>query len=115
MINQRNNFIHNTGLRRDNSLVHLIDSFNENVDEEISVIEHSKYYEDNEFIEITSATPQKLSIINLNCQSLNAKFDELQVFISNICSNSTIDVITLQRPGLMIKQIYHYIIWKDLI
>ena len=97
MINQRNNFIHNTGLSKDNSLVHLIDSFNENVDEEISVIEHSKYYEDNEFIEISSATPRKLSIINLNCQSLNAKFDELQVFISNICSNSTIDVITLQE------------------
>ena len=77
--------------------MHLIDSLNENVDEEISVIEHSKYYEDNEFIEIASATPRKLSIINLNCQSLNAKFDELQVFISNICSNSTIDVITLQE------------------
>ena len=50
MINQRNNFIHNTGLSRDNSLVHHIDSLNENVDEEISVIEHSKYYEDNEFM-----------------------------------------------------------------
>ena len=50
MINQRNNFIHNTGLSRDNSLVHLIDSLNENVDEEISVKEYSKYYEDNEFI-----------------------------------------------------------------
>ena len=33
----------------------------------------------------------------MNCQSLNAKFDKLQVFISNICSNSTIDVITLQE------------------
>ena len=100
---------------RDNSLVHLNDFLNENVDEEISVIEHSKYYEDNDFIEITSATPRKLSIINLNCQSLNAKFDELQVFIFNICRNSAIDVITLQETCLMIKQIYHYIIWKDLI
>ena len=97
MINKRNNFIHNTGLSRDNLLVHFIDSLNENVDEEISVIEHSKYYEDHEFIEITSATPRKLSIINLNCQSLSAKFDELQVVISNACSNSTIDVITLQE------------------
>ena len=35
MINQRNNFIHNTGLSRDNSLVHLIDSLNENVDKKL--------------------------------------------------------------------------------
>ena len=94
MINQRNNFIHNTGLSRDNSLVHLFDFPNKNVDKEISVIEHSKYYEDNKFIEIKNAVPRKLSIINLSCQSLNAKF---QVSISNICSKSKIDVITLQE------------------
>ena len=91
MINQRNNFIHNTGLSRDNSLVHLIDSLNKNVDEEISVIEHSKYYEDNDFTEIRSTTPRKLSIINLNCQSLNTKFDELQVFISNTLQETWFD------------------------
>ena len=28
-------------------------------------IEHSKFYEDNEFIEITSATPRKLSIMTM--------------------------------------------------
>ena len=70
MNNQRNNFIHNTGLSRDNSLVHLNDSLIKNVDEEISVIEHSKYFEDNDFIEMTSVTPRKLSIMNLNSQSL---------------------------------------------
>ena len=38
MINTNYDFIHNTGLSKDNSLVHLIDSLNENMEEEISMI-----------------------------------------------------------------------------
>ena len=38
MINTNYDFIHNTGLRKDSSLVHLIDSLNENMEEEISMI-----------------------------------------------------------------------------
>ena len=57
---------------------------NENVDKEISMREHSKYYENNEIIEITKCYSSKLSILNLNCQNLNAKFYELQVFISKL-------------------------------
>ena len=99
MINTNYNFIHNTGLSKDNSLVHLIDSLNENMEEEISMIEHSRYYEDVEFARITNS-PRKLSMINLNCQCLNAKFEELQVFISEIRHYSGIDVITLQETWI---------------
>ena len=67
MINTNYDFIHNTGLSKDNSLVHLIDSLNENMEEEISMIEHSRYYEDVEFARITNS-PRNLSMINLNCQ-----------------------------------------------
>ena len=89
MINMNYDYIHNTGLSKDNSLVHLIDSLNENMEEEINMIEYSRYYELGiEFVRITSS-PRKLSIINLNCQCFNAKFDdELQIFISEICNNS---------------------------
>ena len=65
MINTNYDFIHNTGLSKDNSLVHLIDSLNENMEEEISMIEHSRYYEDVGFARITNS-PRKLSMINLN-------------------------------------------------
>ena len=100
MINTNYDFIHNIGLSKDNSLVHLIDSLNENMKEEISMIEHSRYYEDVEFVRITNS-PRKLRTINLfNCQCLNAKFEELQVFISEICHNSGIDVITLQETWI---------------
>ena len=71
----------------------------ENMGEEISMIEHSRYYEDVKFARITNS-PRKLSMINLNCQCLNAKFEELQVFISEICHNSGIDVITLQETWI---------------
>ena len=36
MVNTNDDFIHNTGLSKDNSLVNLIDSLNENMEEEIS-------------------------------------------------------------------------------
>ena len=76
MINTNYDFIHNPGLSKDNSLVHLIDLLNENMEEDISMIEHSRYYEDVKFARITNS-PKKLSMINLNCQCLNAKFEEL--------------------------------------
>ena len=60
MINTNCDFIHNTGLSKDNSLVHLIDSLNENMEEEINMIEHSRYYEDIEFVRKTSS-PKKLA------------------------------------------------------
>ena len=99
MINTNYDFIHNTGLSKNNSLVHLIESLNVNMEEEISMIEHSRYYEDVEFARITNC-PRNLSMINLNCQCLNAKFEELQVFISESCHNSGIDVITLQETWI---------------
>ena len=39
-------------------------------------------------------------MINLICQCLNVKFEELQIFISEICHNSGIDVITLQETWI---------------
>ena len=69
------------------------------MEEEISMIEHSRYYEDIEFARITNS-PRKLSMINLNCQCLNAKFEEIQGFISEICHNSGIDIITLQETWI---------------
>ena len=125
MINMNYDYIHNTGLSKDNSLVHLIDSLNENMEEEINTIEHSRYYELGiEFVRITSS-PRNLSIINLNCQCFNAKFDdELPIFISEICNNSGIDVITLQEslgyepagltvhpPPRMIESGFIFFVW----
>jgi len=90
-------FIHNSGLNVENSLTHLIDSMNTDIDEEINMVEHSRYYNDNDFIDTLQTQQSILSILNLNCQSLNAKFDQLQLYISKICQTAHIDVITLQE------------------
>ena len=89
-------FIH-SGLNEENSLSHLIDSMNLDIDDEINMVEHSRYYNDTDFIDMLQQQQSKLSILNLNCQSLNAKFDQFQCYISNICQSAHIDVITLQE------------------
>ena len=90
-------FILNNGLNEENSLSHLIDTINQDIDEEIRLVEHSRYYSDDDFLSILRTQKSTLNILNLNCQSLNAKFDELHTYISEICKFATIDVITLQE------------------
>ena len=44
-----NPFIHNIGLNEKNSLSHLLDHISPEIDNETTLIEHSKYYNDVEF------------------------------------------------------------------
>ena len=46
---QNNEFIHDTGLNEENSLMHLLDAICPNVENEAVLIEHSKYFDDLEF------------------------------------------------------------------
>ena len=41
-----NSFIHNMGLKEKNSLPHLLDRISLEMENETSLIEHSKYYND---------------------------------------------------------------------
>ena len=81
-------FMCNDGLNENNSLLHLIDTFNSDIDEEVSMFEHSRYYNDTEFIHMLRDQQSKLCILNLNCQSLNSKFDELSLYIYNLLQRS---------------------------
>ena len=52
------------------------------------MIEYSKYYSDSDFIQMYRETTSEISILNLNCGSLNAKFDKLKMFLATVDSQS---------------------------
>ena len=67
-------------------------------DHDIAIVKHSSYYTTDDFTNTRLATGS-LNILSLNCQSLNAKFNELQIFIEEMCHDQ-FGVICLQESWL---------------
>ena len=98
MIDINRNFVNNTDLNEENSLTHLIEYLDPIDEGEVNPIHHSNYYNNEEFKEAHTQTDVKLSILNLNCQCINSKFDKIKLFLEGIDNNSMpISVITLQE------------------
>ena len=92
------NFINNHDLNEQNSFTHLLESINPESEEGVNPINHSAYFCNNEFSGVLTQINSNLSILNLNCQSVNAKFDKLQIFLRCINNDlNSIHVITLQE------------------
>ena len=92
-----NPFIHNIGLNEENSLSHLLDHISPEIEHETTLIEHSKYYNDVEFKNVLQNTNSKISMLSLNCQSINAKFDKLKLFLAHVNIECPISVICIQE------------------
>ena len=90
-------FINNQNINESNSLVELIQHMDPDFEDEVNIIEHSKYYDEDEFKSMTECINGTLHILNLNCGGLSAKFNKLNLFLAN-CNHSRfpISVITLQ-------------------
>ena len=92
MVN-KNSFIHNTGLTKENSLLHLLDAISPQEENEANIIEHSKYYDDIDFNNALQSYNSKISMLSLNCQSISAKFHKLKlsnlIIISNLFIHNT--------------------------
>ena len=94
---QTNSFIHNTGLNEENSMPHLIDAISPDSENESTLIEHSKYYGDTEFEHALQQCNSKISMLSINCQSINAKFDKLKLFLDDVNTKNKISVICVQE------------------
>ena len=91
-------FLDDVNLSKDNSLTHLLNNERSIDDEEdISVIKHASYHTVTDFENINLAVGS-LNIMSLNCQSINAKFNELQIIVENL-NNNPVSVICLQKTG----------------
>ena len=90
-------FIHNTGLTEENSLVHLLDAISPQEENEVDIIEHSKYYDDKDFNNALQSYNSKISMLSLNCQSISAKFDKLKLFLDDVNNQNPILIKCIQE------------------
>ena len=71
-----------------NSLNHILNADvagkNEDIDYEITTIKHSPNLNNSEFSKILKENQLQFCILSLNIQSLNAKFDELVIFLHKL-------------------------------
>ena len=92
-----NSFIHNTGLNKENSLTHLLDVISPEIENEIDLIKSSKYYDDEDFKVKLNSINNGICIVSLNCQSINAKFEKLKLFLDDVKTQNPISVICIQE------------------
>ena len=89
--------------RYSTSLTHLLknnDRHDDNhEDHDITIVKHSSYYNTDDFTNTRLATGS-LNILSLNCQGLNAKFNELQIFMEDINCHNQFGVICVQERWL---------------
>ena len=101
MIHKQNEFMDNVGLTEDNSLVHLLNTYDCENDEEINILAHSKYYSTNDFGKLLDSKVG-FSILSLNIQNISSKFSNFETFLDSIerSSNNPISIIALQECWL---------------
>ena len=97
---QQNSFIDGIGLTETNSLIHLLDNNDTDDNNEVPIIKHSVYYGENEFSTML-AYNAGLSILSESIiQSINAKFDDFQSFVTRVNTSHPISATCLQECWL---------------
>ncbi len=76
-------FLCNLGGVETNSLLHKIDPYPEEYEEneEPIIIDHSSYYDIENLISVMKKNKKQFSIFSTNIESINAKIDDLKIFI----------------------------------
>ena len=85
MANIINTFVDNMQLGIANSLTHLLHSEN---NDQLNEIRHSPYVSDDELFQQRVNCKNGLSIISLNCQSLQTKFNYINLPIDKFVHNN---------------------------
>ena len=95
-MDRRNLFIDGVNLNETNSLKHLLENSEHDEDEEVNLIQHSLYYDVQEFVNIINAN-NGLSILDLNIQSINAKYDEFKICMEKVNIINPVSVVCLNE------------------
>ena len=71
------------------------------IDVEPGIMQHSSYNDDDSLTNLFEAKADALSILSLNCQSLNAKIDQINIKLQQLKSNGhEFSAICLQETWL---------------
>ena len=95
-MDRRNLFIDGVNLNETNSLKHLLENSEHDEDEEVNLIQHSLYYDVQEFVNMINAN-NGLSILDLNIQSINAKYDDFKIFMERVNIMNPVSVVCLNE------------------
>ena len=93
-----NTFINNQNFTESNNLTYLLG--NEDTTEEIVQVRLSPYIDIQEFCEKLHSVKSDLSIVSLNVQSINAKFDEFRIALTEINKKHHVSIICIQESWL---------------
>ena len=80
-------------MNQENSLMHLLDTISPDIENEVDLVQSSKYYDDENFKIELSSIYNKLFILSLNCQGINAKYKKLKLFLDDVNTQNPISVI----------------------
>ena len=94
-------FLETRNINEGNSLLDLMQNISPDSEDEVNFTDHSIYYNDQNYKECIARSNGALRILNLNCGGLNAKFDNLKIFLAE-CNNTMfpLHVITLQETHI---------------
>ena len=112
-MNNNNRFINDKGLSESTSFTHLLSDDDSSDTLDINIIKHSPYYSESDFHN-QQFKKGNFSMLSLNCQSINAKFDEVQLFMDRINRIAEVSVLCLQetwisdRDDISLFQLSHY-------
>lgn len=83
------------------SLVDLISDTGSNDDEEPEIFQPSMYYDFDDFLNLLKCKQNTFTVVSLNCQSLNAKMDQIRVYFDLFNANhSDVSALCLQETWL---------------
>ena len=85
---------HNTDLTEETSFTHSIGFMNLDEKNKTELLDHFMYSNDNNLLLTLQKSHNRLSMVSLNCQSINAK---LKLFLADINSDSLISDILIFR------------------
>ena len=102
MINNQS-VLENFGGVNANSLCQLLNNNDDNdhPDDEPNIVQMSSYYDDDSLNNLLKDKGNSLGILSLNCQSINAKFDQLNIKVQQLKSKGyEFSTICLQETWL---------------
>ena len=82
-------FLEYCGGIENHSLCHLLNAQNNNTvtDDEPEIIKHSPYYNDSSLNNLFLKKGNIFNMLSLNCQSINAKFDQVNIKLQELKNN----------------------------
>ena len=103
MVDDSNILMHFGGLDR-NSLIRILNPNDEDQSifyDEPSIMKNSPYYHDEKLINELNTKTNNFNILSLNCESINSKFDQINITIEQFKRNGcTFSAVCLQESWL---------------